>query len=163
MTFSDVEVAQALAPTFAELSTTAPLLQRVITSTGVDMDVETLARAVTTHVPAATSLLDIGVTTRDPATAAALANAIATELVNYPQEGFAPQASALRVVLTVVDPAAPPTKEQGLSIILKTVLGGAIGLFIAISLAFFVENFGRGAQSIGRDVESVRRAPEGVE
>ena len=160
ITFSDVEVTQALAPTFAQLSTTAPILQRVIASTKVDLDVETLARAVTTHVPTGTSLIDIAVTNKDPATAAALANAIAAELVNSSGQGFQRQASALKVALTVVDPAVPPPAPNGLGILPRTALGGAIGLFLSISLAFFVKNVGRGAQSVGRGVQDVGRAPE---
>src|SRR3954469_10226889 len=35
--FSDVEVTQALAPTFAELATTTPVLDRVIVDTKVDV------------------------------------------------------------------------------------------------------------------------------
>lgn len=159
ITFGDVEVTQALAPTFAELSTTAPLLQRVLNATGADLDIETLARSVTTHVPVGTSLVDISVVHRDPAIAAAIANAIAAELVSYPAQGLTQQPTALNVVISVVDPAVPPKVPQGLGILPRTILGGAIGLLISISLAFFVENVGRGAQSLGRGVESAGRKP----
>jgi succinoglycan biosynthesis transport protein ExoP len=145
MTFSDVELDQAVAPTFAELATTVPVLDRVIAKTDGTLDVAKLAESVTTRVPAGTSLIVITVTDKDPALAASLANAIAVELVAYPTSGLASQGALLSVALTVVEPASVPTSSQGPGILIRMVLGGGIGLFIAIALAIFVENLRAGA------------------
>lgn len=138
---TDIEVTQALAPTFAELSTTAPLLQRVIDSTKVDMDVAELERNVTTDAPAGTGLINIDVSDRDPAMAAALANAIAAQLVD-PDGVPEQQASALSVTLTVVDPARPRSAPDGLGLLPTTGLGAVIGLLAAIIMASVIEIVG---------------------
>ena len=151
ITFSDVEVTQALAPTFAELATTTPVLDRVIADTKVDLGTTALAKTVETHVPVGTSLIEISVTNRDPAMAASIANAIASELAQYQAHGAA-QVSALRVSLAVVDPANTPTIPEGLGIPVRAALGGLIGLMLAVSIGFFVENLGRGVRSVGRDL-----------
>ena len=149
ITFSDVEVAQALAPTFAELSTTTPLLKRVIAATNATTDVASLARSIETHVPAGTSLITISVSDRDAAMAAALANEIASELASF--EDQSGTSTSLRVRLSVVDPATPAGTPEGLGTIPRVGLGAAIGFFLALSFAFLVDNIGRGARSFGRD------------
>lgn len=149
VTLADVEFTQALTPTFAELSTTAPLLQRVIDSTKADMDSAELERSVTTDTRAGTGLINIAVSNRDPAIAAALANAIAAELVD-PDGGPAHQASAWRVTLAVVDPALPPRAPDGLGLLPTTGLGAAIGLLTAISMASVVEILSMAPEARGR-------------
>jgi capsular polysaccharide biosynthesis protein len=114
------------------------------------MDPPKLALAVTTHVPVGTSLIDITVTNKDAATAAALANAIASELVNYQPHSGSPQTAALRVTLTVVDPAAPPTTRPGPGIVATTALGAAIGLFIEFCLVYLLESMRQAGGDDGR-------------
>jgi capsular polysaccharide biosynthesis protein len=140
ITTNDLQVAQALTPTFAELATTRPVLDRVILSTGVHTDAETLAQSVTTSVPAGTSLLSISVSNRDAASAAALANAIASELRAYTPPGGSTSTSGLQVQLTVVDPATPPTVHEGPGLFVRIALGGVIALFLTVSIAFLGEN-----------------------
>jgi succinoglycan biosynthesis transport protein ExoP len=140
ITTNDLQVAQGLTPTFAELATTRPVLDRVILSTKVPTDAETLARSVTTDVPAGTSLLNISVSDRDAANAAALANAIAGELRAYTPPGGSGATGGLQVQLTVVDPATPPTVHEGPGLLVRIALGGMIALFLTISIAFLGEN-----------------------
>lgn len=147
ISLSDVEVTQALAPTFAELATTTPLLDRVIAVTGISVDRAALAKAITTHVPVGTSLIDIEVANRDPGTAAALANAIADALRVYEADS---SGQVLGLTLTIVDPAVVPTSHEGFGVPVQTGLGAAIALFLSISLAFFIENLKRGIQGVGR-------------
>jgi succinoglycan biosynthesis transport protein ExoP len=140
MTFSDIELDQAVAPTFAELATTVPVLDRVIAKTDQSLTAGKLAPAVATRVPVGTSLIEITVTQKDPELAATLANAIAAELVAYPTSGLQSQGALLSVALTVVEPASVPTTSEGPGLFVRMVLGGLIGLFIAVALAVFVEN-----------------------
>lgn len=154
--FSDVEVTQALAPTFADLATTTPVLQRVIAATGVPTDPDRLALAVTTHVPAGTSLLEVTVLNADANVAAWLANAIASELEDYPTNGLHDQPSALKVALLVVDPATVPTSPQGPGTPLRIGLGAAIALFLSAGFALVVEILRAERQAAPRN----RLAPE---
>jgi capsular polysaccharide biosynthesis protein len=94
-----------------------------------------------------TSLIDIEVANRDAGTAAALANAIAEALRAYEADS---SGQVLGLTLTVVDPAVVPTSPEGFGVSVQTALGAAIALFLSISLAFFIENLGRGIQGVGR-------------
>ena len=161
ITNGDLQLAQGLTPTFAELATTKTVLDRVIASTHVSTDSERLAQDVTTHVPVGTSLLSVSVSNADPANAAALANAIATELSTYAAPTGSDASGALQVELNVVDPATPPGTRDGPGLAVRIALGAAIALFLTISIAFLVENVGRGAQTIGRDIESLGRTGSG--
>ncbi|HEY7970320.1 MAG TPA: hypothetical protein VID95_10025, partial [Candidatus Limnocylindrales bacterium] len=138
--FGDIQTTQALAPTFAELATTTPVLQRVIAKTGVEVTVDRLAQDVSTRVPAGTSLVEVTVTNPNPETAARLANAIAAELADYPGTGLGSQQNALKVALVVVDPASPPAQPTGPGILIRAALGGAIALFLCIAFAMLIEN-----------------------
>ena len=138
--FGDIQTTQALAPTFAELATTTPVLQRVIATTGVDVTVDRLAQEISTRVPAGTSLVEVTVTNPSPETAAKLANAIAAELADYPGTGLGSQQNALKVALVVVDPASPPAQPTGPGILVRAALGGAIALFLCIAFAMLIEN-----------------------
>lgn len=140
ITNGDLQVAQGLTPTFAELATTSPILERVIRLTKVKVDVQDLAGAVTTRVPVGTSLLTISVLNEDAQQAAALANAIGAELRAYAQPAGPDSNNGLQVQLTVVDPATPPTERNGPGLPVRIVLGAAIALFLTSTIAFLVEN-----------------------
>lgn len=140
ITNGDLQVAQGLTPTFAELATTRPILDRVVRRTGADVDIDALAGAVTTRVPVGTSLLTIIVLDQDAQLAAALANAIGSELRSYAQPTGLDPTQGLQVELTVVDPATPPTVRDGPGLPVRIILGGAIALFLTSTIAFLVEN-----------------------
>jgi capsular polysaccharide biosynthesis protein len=159
--FSDVEMTQALAPTFADLATTTPVLQRVIAATGLPTDPDRLALAVTTRVPAGTGLLEVTVLNADAKVSARLANAIAGELEDYPTNGLHDQPSALKVALVVVDPATVPTSSQGPGTPLRIGLGAAIALFLSVGFVLFVEILRAERQAAPRNrlVPDVPEAP----
>ena len=140
ITNGDLQVAQGLTPTFAELATTRPILDRVIRRTGASVDIDALARSVTTRVPVGTSLLTISVLDQDAQQAASLANAIGSELRSYAQPTGLDPTQGLQVELTVVDPATPPTERDGPGLPVRIILGGAIALFLTSTIAFLVEN-----------------------
>lgn len=140
ITNGDLQVAQGLTPTFAELATTRPILDRVIRRTGAAVEIGALARAVTTRVPVGTSLLTISVLDQDAQRAASLANAIGSELRSYAQPTGLDPTQGLQVELTVVDPATPPTERDGPGLPVRIILGAAIALFLTSTIAFLVEN-----------------------
>jgi capsular polysaccharide biosynthesis protein len=140
ITNGDLQVAQGLTPTFAELATTRPILDRVIRRTGASVDIDALARSVTTRVPVGTSLLTISVLDQDAQQAASLANAIGSELRSYAQPTGLDPTQGLQVELTVVDPATPPTERDGPGLPVRVILGAAIALFLTSTIAFLVEN-----------------------
>jgi capsular polysaccharide biosynthesis protein len=137
---NDIQVSQALVPTYAELASSRTLLDRVIATTGIATTSDKLAGAVSTHAPVGTNFLQITVSDRDPSSAAELANSIAVELAKYQLFGTGATTDSGAVTVTVVDPAVPPTKPQGLGTLLTAALGAVVGLMMAIGFAFVVEN-----------------------
>ncbi|MHB8458843.1 MAG: YveK family protein [Candidatus Limnocylindrales bacterium] len=136
---ADLDVGLALRQTYADLATTRPVLERVIQATGVRTTVDDLAPDVAARVPVNSSLLLISVTYRDGRSAAAFANAIAADLAAFPPSAKAP-ASPANVGLTVVDPAVAPATPESRRIPLTVGLGAAVGLMLAICVAFLIEN-----------------------
>lgn len=155
ITNSDLQVAQGLTPTFAELATTGPVLDRVIQATKVNTDAGSLAQSVSTHVPVGTSLLTVSVSNANGTDAAALANEIAAQLRAY-AAGGSNATPALNVVLTVVDPALPASARDGPGLVTRVGLGAAIALFLTISIAFLIENVSPG------NLDLVRRSSRGA-
>jgi tyrosine-protein kinase len=156
ITKSDLDLAQAYIPTLAEFATLRPLLEKVIQATGVETDVQTLTNNVATRSPVGTSLLEVNVSNSSASNAAALANGIATELQSYASPSGSTSGGA-NVELTVVDPATPPAVRDGPGLPVRIALGGVIALFLTMSIAFLVENVGRGAQTFGRGVDGFGR------
>ena len=139
VTLNDVLVGQALLPTYAELAVTRPLLERAWTRAGVaQLPVDMVVR-VTTFIPEDRNTLELTVRDGDPNVAADIANAIATELVNY-AEGDAAPANTTAVSLAVIDPAVPPAQAESPRVVANTALAAAVGLIMAISVGFLVEN-----------------------
>ena len=141
--FNALQAAQALAPTLSELTTTTPVLSRVIASTNPGLDPVALAQLVTTRVPTNTSLIEISVSDKDASMAAALANAFASELVNYQARSVNVPASALQVTMTVVDPATPPLIRNGPGIVVTTALGAGIGVFLELGVLYLLDSLRR--------------------
>jgi len=139
---SAIVAGQNLAPTYAQLATTRALLLRAIATTKVAMSVDDLQAAVTTHVPVSSGLLTVSVAASNPKVASDLANAIAGQLVDYPPSLSHPKPTS-NVNLSVIDPAVPPDRPEGPRPLFGVALGAAIGLVLAMSAAFLVENVRR--------------------
>jgi capsular polysaccharide biosynthesis protein len=137
----DIVAGQNLAPTYAELATTRAILERALASTGSKMSVEELQASITTHVPVSSGLISLSVATPDPDEAAQLANAIAAELKNYTSTTTQPTTSNIK--LTVIDPAIPADRPAGPRVLFTAAIGAAIGLVLAVSVAFLIENVRR--------------------
>ena len=153
---NDVLVDQALAQTYADLATTKPLLTRAIAEANVPTGADDLADHVSARVPTDSSLVEVDVSYTDPAGSASLANAIGDQLLGYPPDNQG-KGFGSNVSLTVVDPAIPPKTPEGTRLYFSTGLGAAIGLLLALALAFLVENV-RAERRESRD----RRAKMGL-
>ena len=136
---NDIQVVQALMPTYAELATSRTLLERAIAFTGVKTTADKLATEITTHVPIGTTILEITVTDRDSQAAAMVANEIASQLAKFELQG-ATETSGVAMILTVTDPAIPSTKSTALGSVFSAAVGAAIGFVMAVAFAFAVEN-----------------------
>ncbi len=79
--FLDLEVAQYLAGTYAWLSETAPLLDRVIAELSLPYSSDQLREAVTATVREGNPVLTVAVRDTDPNTASAIADVIVAQLI----------------------------------------------------------------------------------
>lgn len=138
---TDVLLGEELTPTFARLAVSRPVLAAAIAAANVPTSADELAPNVSTRVPEESNLLDLTVAYRDPDGAAALANAIAAQLVEYFPPGQT-RSDAL-VLVTVVDPATPPRSADGPRPVEAAVLGAVVGLGLALAVAFLVTNLRR--------------------
>ena len=137
---NDIQVVQALMPTYAELATSRTLLERAIAFTGVKTTADKLATEITTHVPIGTSILEVTVTDRDSQAAALVANEIASQLAKFELPGRHgdvrrrddPHRDGPGDRLDEVDgPAGPCSAPRS---------AAAIGFVMAVAFAFTVEN-----------------------
>lgn len=74
-------VSQRLSTTYATVATTRPLLENVIKQLGLQETPEDLAKRVSAEAPLDSTLLTVQAQDGDPARAAALANALASQLI----------------------------------------------------------------------------------
>lgn len=75
-------VSQRLSTTYATVATTRPLLENVIKQLKLDETADSLAKRVSAEAPLDSTLLTISAQDGDPARAADLANALATQLIS---------------------------------------------------------------------------------
>jgi capsular polysaccharide biosynthesis protein len=156
ITNGDLEVTRVAAATLGELATTGPVLESAIRSSGIDTNVTSLAKVVSTRVPTGTSLLEVTVLWATKDGSADLANAIAGELIDYANPNGTSGGSSWQVDALVVDPAVPPPTAEGLGPLTTTLLAALIALVIACSLAFLVENM-RANQPFAAEEPAERR------
>ncbi|MBF6606936.1 MAG: polysaccharide biosynthesis tyrosine autokinase [Chloroflexi bacterium] len=78
---NQLNASQQLRDTYAQVATTRPVLTAVITTLHLNATPDALAKAVSTDLPPNSTLLTITAQESDPATAAAVANGIAAQLI----------------------------------------------------------------------------------
>lgn len=140
----DVLLGQALAPTYAGLAVTRPILDRAIASTGIPVSSEDLAPHVTTSVAPSSNLLYVTVSYTNSSDAIKLANAIASQLVAFSQTSPSDPTTASNITVSVIDPAIAPADRVSASVLMTVGLGAAVGLLVAVSSAFLIENLRSG-------------------
>ncbi len=134
----DIQVAQSLRQTFADLVLTRSVLTRARDAAGSDISLDQLSGGIATRVPEGSGLLSIAVTTPNADESASIANAIVEQLRTYVSETQGGEGQDLE--LTVVDPALPATGATGLGSTRSALLGAAIGFVAVVALAFLVDN-----------------------
>ena len=106
--YTQVLVSQSLSTTYATVATTRPILEKVITELGLAMTSDELAKDVRADAPASSTLLTIAAQDADPARAAAVANALAEQLIAASPAVRGPQA----VFQASIDQQLKVTQDQ---------------------------------------------------
>ncbi|CCH85938.1 Lipopolysaccharide biosynthesis protein [Modestobacter italicus] len=122
-------------PTYADLATTATVLDRAAATLGAGTDTEDLRRSVTSVARPETAIIDIEASGSDAALVAERANAVAEALTVEAQVLDAPGVAS-PVQLTVVEPAAQPevatTPRPRNNLLIGIVVGLVLGLAIVV-------------------------------
>jgi polysaccharide biosynthesis transport protein len=125
------------ARTYAEVATATPVLDRAAASIGLQSPGSRLKSKVTVTASDVTRILAIRARDRTPELAAAIANALASELVRWSAQG---SNSPLRRELRVVEPASPPSHSTGPSTLVILPLAALAGLLGAFGLAALADS-----------------------
>jgi capsular exopolysaccharide synthesis family protein len=119
---------------FGQLATSPAVLNPVIDDLGLPMTVKQLGRTVRVSTPRSTVVMQISVANPDPATAAAIANAVGSQLSNA-VDTVGPKLPNGKSLVTVqsIQTALPPTVASSPNTRRNTALGLLIGLLLASS------------------------------
>lgn len=125
---ADLQIGSQLAADFEIIATTRELLEKVIDDQHLDMDYETLRKAITVSNPTDSHMLRVSVVDPDPEMAALISNAIADEL----REEIAEIMNTDRP--SSVEKAVVPEKKDSPSTARNTVIGAVVGLILALAI-----------------------------
>jgi polysaccharide biosynthesis transport protein len=140
-----LQTATELAPTYAELVRSTPVLEPTVQALDGRVTAADLRENVRGEWDQDTRLLTVRARSRDPAVAVLTANALARQLVREAStQSSAREAgeSTPRTELRIVEPAADAVRVRPQSALLMR-FGALAGLFLALALALLVE-LGRG-------------------
>ncbi|CAD5991222.1 polysaccharide biosynthesis tyrosine autokinase [Agreia sp. COWG] len=147
--------------TYADLATTPIVLLPVIAELGLNLSSADLASMVTATAPLNTTLIEIGVTSVDPALASQIATAVSESLTQVVEKIETPADSGSAtspVKLTLVQHAEVPQVPVSPNIPLNIGLGGLVGLVLGIAIAVLREASDNRIRN-ERDVEAITDAP----
>jgi capsular polysaccharide biosynthesis protein len=132
-----VLAAPRVGQTYAVLATTMPVLQKVIDRAGLSYDPVELLRHLNVTANLDTPFLVVTMIDKDPAVAAATANALGDVLVEMSTVAST-DGTAGRDLLAVVEAASVPTDPSGPRVLFNTVLAAAAALVIALVIVALV-------------------------
>lgn len=120
---------------YAEVATSPLVLDPVISQLALNTSAPQLAQAVTVVVPTQTVILDIAVTDPDPSRAAAIVNALGSEIAEVAAD-LSPERSdgSQAVRATILAPAGVPTNPSSPDIPRNLTLGLALGLLAGLGV-----------------------------
>jgi capsular polysaccharide biosynthesis protein/Mrp family chromosome partitioning ATPase len=131
-----LQAAGGQARTYAEVATAAPILQRAASRIGLQRPGSFLKSKVTVTASDITRLIAIRAQDRNSQMAAAIANAVARELVAWSSRGLSPPQGKL----AVVEFATPPSNPSGPSMLVILPLAAVAGLLGALGLAAIADS-----------------------
>ncbi len=129
----DLDYAQEVVNTYIAILKTNDFLHKVSVQSGLGYTTDTLKEMVVMKPVNDTEIFEIRVTSKNPEDSLTLANTIA-KLAPRKIEEIKSSDS-----LSVVDPAALPTKPSSPNVLLNTVFGFLLGLLLGAGLAFTLE------------------------
>jgi capsular exopolysaccharide synthesis family protein len=140
-----LRLTQDLTETYRRLIITRPVLQAVIDTLDLQMDVDELTKRTTATAIPSTQLVDVSVTDPSPDWAALIANTIGTtfasQMASQNVTTDAAGNTAGHTVVSIAEPAAAPKDPYSPKIILNTIGGVLAGLVLAAGLILLLQYF----------------------
>lgn len=124
VTYSDVQMGTQLTKDYAELISSRYVLEEVIQILSLEEDYDELRDMVSVDTPADTRIVSITVENTDPVQAMNIANCIREAASNHIQNVMDIEA------VNVVETANMPMEKASPSVMMWTLAGGAIGVFL---------------------------------
>ena len=157
----NIRASSDLARTYLQLLTTRPLLEKVIEEMGIPYDVDSLRRQVRISVRGGTALMDVRVQTSDPDSPVRIANTLAQVFIQDRQTSRLADIARLEALaaaqgttdtaalvagqlstlgsMSVVEEAIIAESSVTPSLEKNLLLGGFLGAFFGVLMAFFVD------------------------
>lgn len=132
VTSSDLQTGTLLTKDYMEMVKSRPVLEEVISVLNLDMTVGTLANSITVETPQETRMIKITVRNADPKMAKNIADAVRESASVQIQEVM-----NIDAVNTVED-ANLPTEKAAPSTMKNTMLGGILGLLVAVGVIVLI-------------------------
>ena len=129
VTYSDLQMGTQLTQDYAELIQGRYVLEQVIEILGLDMRYKTLHEMVSVNVQENTRIISITVRNSDPVQAMEIANCIRETATIYITDVMDIEA------VNMVESAFLPTQKSGPYVMLITLLGGLLGIFVISAVA----------------------------
>lgn len=132
LTYSDLQTGSQLTKDYAELVKSRPVLEQVIAVLNLDMEPEDLAENITVETPTDTRILSISVESDNPKEAKEIADTLRETVSSEIKEIMhAESVDTIEDGNLPKEPSSPSLKKN-------MVLGGALGVFLALAILIFI-------------------------
>lgn len=132
VTYSDLQTGSQLTKDYAELVKSRPVLEQVIAALNLDMEPEELAENITVETPTDTRILSISVESDNPKEAKEIADTLRETVSSEIKEIMhAESVDTIEDGNLPKEPSSPSLKKN-------MVLGGALGVFLALAILIFI-------------------------
>lgn len=132
VTYSDLQTGSQLTKDYAELVKSRPVLEQVIAVLNLDMEPEDLAENITVETPTDTRILSISVESDNPKEAKEIADTLRETVSSEIKEIMhAESVDTIEDGNLPKEPSSPSLKKN-------MVLGGALGVFLALAILIFI-------------------------
>lgn len=132
VTYSDLQTGSQLTRDYAELVKSRPVLEQVIAVLNLDMEPEDLAKNITVETPTDTRILSISVESDNPKEAKEIADTLRETVSSEIKEIMhAESVDTIEDGNLPKEPSSPSLKKN-------MVLGGALGVFLALAILIFI-------------------------
>jgi capsular polysaccharide biosynthesis protein len=131
-----IQVSQDMASRYAGLASTAKILDPVVARLGLEDSVAELRDRIAVRAPENLSSIDIVAAAPTAAESAALANAIADQIVRFATPSTPPGGEASPSHAEIAERALAPESPTSPRVLINTLLGGILGFVLGMGIGW---------------------------